>query len=57
MMFDEYGQWVKLVSKKINDGLGMEVGGRNIVSIVRLYLNEKKGRKWWHNEVVRLQFK
>jgi hypothetical protein len=35
----------------------MEVGGRNIVSIVCLCWNEKGRKKGWHNEVVRLQFK
>jgi hypothetical protein len=59
MMFDEYGRWVKLVGKRINDGF--EDGSRGnkhcIVSIVRLYLDEKRRKKWRHNEVVRLSFK
>jgi hypothetical protein len=57
MILDEYGWWVKLVGKRINNGFEDRSRGKKHC-IDKISFVFKRGRKkWWHNEVIRLLFK
>jgi hypothetical protein len=45
MMFDEYGRWVKLVSKRINDGFEDGSKGKKQCIHNSLFIFEWKGKK------------